>query len=85
MLIVDRAVGNYLNGGTNNGQAYGFKLEFLSKIPATKSSVNTASTLMHWLVRTASAKHGVKDLCTPLLPVHAASTSKRLAARDNSV
>jgi hypothetical protein len=31
------AIGNYLNGGTNRGQAYGFKLELLPKLQTLKA------------------------------------------------
>lgn len=43
------AVGNYLNGGNARGQAFGFKLEILTKLRDTRS--NTAKyTLLHYLV-----------------------------------
>ena len=44
------ALGNYLNGGTNKGAAWGFKLDTLSKIVGTKT-IDGKSTLLHYLAR----------------------------------
>jgi len=51
------AMGNYLNGGTSKGAAWGFKLESLSKVIGTKT-VDGKSTLLHYLARTLAK---VKD------------------------
>jgi len=50
------AVGNYLNGGTARGQAYGFKLEALKKLRDTKTADNQ-STLLHYLVQLVDSKN----------------------------
>jgi hypothetical protein len=55
VLEVVLAVGNYLNGGTQRGQAYGFKLEVLKKLRDTKSADNQ-TTLLHYLVQLIDAK-----------------------------
>eukprot|EP01113_Clastostelium_recurvatum_P019216 TRINITY_DN2268_c0_g1_i1.p1 TRINITY_DN2268_c0_g1~~TRINITY_DN2268_c0_g1_i1.p1 ORF type:complete len:852 (+),score=288.21 TRINITY_DN2268_c0_g1_i1:515-3070(+) len=44
--------GNYLNAGTNRGQADGFSLAILPKIADTKSNVNKNQGLLHFVVRT---------------------------------
>lgn len=62
------ALGNYLNGGTKNGQAYGFKLDTLNKLVNTKSR-DGKQNLMHFLVdltetRFPDAKGFLSDLST---------------------
>ena len=42
-------IGNFMNGGTSRGGAYGFHLSSLAKLATTKSSDNK-STLLHFLV-----------------------------------
>ena len=42
------AIGNYLNGSTSRGGAYGFKLDSLAKMSTVKTTDNKA-TLMHFL------------------------------------
>jgi len=41
-------IGNYLNGGTNKGEAYGFKLSTLTQLKGTKTTDNKM-TLIHFL------------------------------------
>jgi len=48
-------VGNFVNGGTNRGNATGFKLSSLTKITDTKSTDNK-STLMNYLTKVAQEK-----------------------------
>ena len=43
-------MGNYLNGGTTKGAAWGFKLDSLNKLIGTKT-VDNNSTLLHYLAR----------------------------------
>lgn len=43
------AVGNYMNGSTNRGECFGFKLDSLNKMLDVKSSVDPKMTLMHWV------------------------------------
>jgi diaphanous 1 len=43
------ALGNYLNGGNARGQAFGFKLEILTKLRDTRSG-SAKYTLIHYLV-----------------------------------
>ena len=47
--------GNYLNGTGPKGGAYGFKLEFLTKLADTKTADNK-STLLHYLVASIERK-----------------------------
>ena len=49
VLEIVLAMGNYLNGQGPKGGAFGFKLEFLTKLADTKTSDNK-STLLHYLV-----------------------------------
>mmetsp|Transcript_32960 Transcript_32960/g.104214 ORF Transcript_32960/g.104214 Transcript_32960/m.104214 type:complete len:325 (-) Transcript_32960:597-1571(-) len=49
VLEIVLALGNYMNGQGPKGGAYGFKLEFLTKLADTKTSDNK-STLLHYLV-----------------------------------
>lgn len=65
-LEIVLAVGNYLNGGTRNGQAYGFTLETLSRLTLTKSADGTCNlvTCLLDVVETAfpDASAFVQDL-----------------------
>eukprot|EP00457_Paulinella_chromatophora_P004063 gb/GEZN01004073.1/.p1 GENE.gb/GEZN01004073.1/~~gb/GEZN01004073.1/.p1 ORF type:complete len:602 (+),score=158.22 gb/GEZN01004073.1/:77-1807(+) len=45
------AIGNFMNGGTRNGQAYGFEIELLSKLQNTTDLKNKLS-LVHFLLNT---------------------------------
>ena len=49
------ALGNYLNGTSNKGAAWGFKLETLNKLQGTKSTDNK-TTLLHYLARLYEAE-----------------------------
>jgi len=49
------ALGNYLNKGTNRGQASGFKLDGLIKFTETKGT-DQSTTLLHYLCSTVSNK-----------------------------
>lgn len=49
------AIGNYLNGSTPRGGAYGFKLDTLTKLHALRS-VDPRVTLMHFLLRQLEEK-----------------------------
>lgn len=51
VLEVVLALGNYLNGGTTKGEAYGFRLQTLTKLKQTKTMDNKHN-LMHFLVTT---------------------------------
>ncbi|XP_076476336.1 diaphanous related formin 1 isoform X2 [Bombus vancouverensis nearcticus] len=44
-------LGNYMNSGSKNGQAFGFEISFLTKLTSTKD-VDNKQTLMHYLVDT---------------------------------
>ena len=50
MCEVTLAIGNYLNGGTGKGAAWGFRLDALNKLGGTKSQDGT-STLLHYIAR----------------------------------
>lgn len=49
LLRIVLVLGNYLNGESRNGQAYGFDLAALEKLGGVKS-VDNKSTLLHYLV-----------------------------------
>ena len=66
------AIGNYLNGGTNKGAAWGFKIESLNKLIGTKT-VDGKSTLLHYLARKLAAKDAVDDLYDDLVHVEGAA------------
>ena len=55
------ALGNYLNGGTAQGGAYGFKLSTLSKLKATKT-VDNKSNLLAYIVNLYNTRNvtGIK-------------------------
>jgi hypothetical protein len=55
------AIGNYLNGGTAQGGAYGFKLDVLSKIRDFKSMDNKA-TLFSYVVTKLKAENLIQKL-----------------------
>ncbi|KDR17398.1 Protein diaphanous, partial [Zootermopsis nevadensis] len=48
-------VGNYMNSGSKNGQAFGFEINFLPKLTSTKDIENKL-TLLHYLVETIENK-----------------------------
>ncbi|KAK9508062.1 hypothetical protein O3M35_007806 [Rhynocoris fuscipes] len=48
-------MGNYMNSGSRNGQAFAFEINFLPKLSATKDLENK-TTLMHYLVDTIEKK-----------------------------
>uniref|UniRef100_A0A7S4L7S4 FH2 domain-containing protein n=1 Tax=Paramoeba aestuarina TaxID=180227 RepID=A0A7S4L7S4_9EUKA len=50
ILKVLLAIGNYMNGGTARGGAFGFKLSSLKKLGDTKLVNNPKETLLHYLV-----------------------------------
>jgi len=63
-------VGNYLNGGTNRGQAYGFKLDALSKLADLRA--NTGGTLLNYVAKVSEAK-GIANFPEELKAVNDAS------------
>ncbi|XP_076280115.1 diaphanous related formin 1 [Lasioglossum baleicum] len=48
-------LGNYMNTGSKNGQAFGFEISFLTKLTSTKD-IDNKQTLMHYLVDTIERK-----------------------------
>ncbi|XP_051163052.1 protein diaphanous isoform X7 [Leptopilina boulardi] len=48
-------LGNYMNSGSKNGQAFGFEISFLTKLTSTKD-IDNRQTLMHYLVDTIERK-----------------------------
>ncbi|XP_011685321.1 PREDICTED: protein diaphanous isoform X2 [Wasmannia auropunctata] len=48
-------LGNYMNSGSKNGQAFGFEISFLTKLTSTKD-IDNKQTLMHYLVNTIERK-----------------------------
>ena len=55
------AVGNYLNGGTFRGGAYGFKLETLVKLGEVKT-VDNKATMYNYLAQLCESKNQYNDL-----------------------
>ncbi|XP_065828547.1 uncharacterized protein [Oscarella lobularis] len=51
------SIGNYLNGGTARGCAYGVKLNSLPKLADTRARGNPKFTLMHYLVKIVQEKN----------------------------
>lgn len=49
-------IGNYMNSGSRKGQAFGFQINFLTKIKNTKSS-DGKTTLMHFLAQIVENKY----------------------------
>ena len=66
------ALGNYLNGGTNKGAAWGFKLESLNKLIGTKT-LDNKSTLLHYLARKLATVDAVDRLIDELAHVEGAA------------
>lgn len=48
-------VGNYMNSGSKNGQAFGFEISFLTKLTSTKDADNK-QTLLHYMIETIETK-----------------------------
>ncbi|KAL0116688.1 hypothetical protein PUN28_009956 [Cardiocondyla obscurior] len=48
-------LGNYMNSGSKNGQAFGFEISFLTKLTSTKD-IDNKQTLMHYVVDTIERK-----------------------------
>jgi len=55
LLRVVLAIGNYMNGTSSRGGAYGFKLDFLTKLESLKSS-DQKTTMLHFIVKEIAAK-----------------------------
>jgi diaphanous 1 len=51
------AIGNYLNGQTNRGGAYGFKIDSLVKLSDIKMKDNK-TTLFMYIIDIVEKKHG---------------------------
>lgn len=72
VLETTLAIGNYLNGGTSSGGAYGFKLDVLQKL-AEFRSVDNQTTLLQYVVRKLSeAGVSAAQLVLELEPASAA-------------
>ena len=52
ILSVILGLGNILNGGTNRGQADGFNLDLLKKLPGTKD--NNGNSILNWICAKAN-------------------------------
>lgn len=57
LLALVLGLGNYLNGGTFNGRAYGFELNILLRLADTKASSKPGFTLLHYLYTLVDEKH----------------------------
>ena len=51
------AIGNYMNGGTTRGEAWGFKLDSLLKLVDVKSSVDSKVSLLHFVAENIDKEH----------------------------
>uniref|UniRef100_A0A667XNN4 Dishevelled associated activator of morphogenesis 1b n=1 Tax=Myripristis murdjan TaxID=586833 RepID=A0A667XNN4_9TELE len=63
LLEVVLAFGNYMNKG-QRGNAFGFKISSLNKIPDTKSSIDKNITLLHYLITILEQKYPKVALLT---------------------
>ncbi|XP_044261332.1 protein diaphanous isoform X1 [Tribolium madens] len=48
-------LGNYMNSGSRNAQAFGFEMSFLTKLTGTKD-IHNKQTLLHYIVETVETK-----------------------------
>ncbi|XP_014210886.1 protein diaphanous isoform X2 [Copidosoma floridanum] len=55
ILEVILLLGNYMNSGSKNGQAFGFEISYLTKLTSTKD-IENKQTLLHYLVDTIERK-----------------------------
>ncbi|KAG5461619.1 MAG: Formin, FH2 domain-containing protein [Olpidium bornovanus] len=56
VLEVILAIGNYMNGGSFRGGAFGFSMDTLTKLGDTKVAGNARKTLLHYVVHTLDTK-----------------------------
>lgn len=54
-------IGNYMNSGSKNGQAFAFEISFLPKLSATKD-VENKKTMLHYLVDIIEKKKKFSDM-----------------------
>jgi len=82
LLSVVLAVGNYLNGGTASGRAYGFKLDVLMKLTDTKAADNK-TTLLHFIITQCEQKYPeILDYFSELVNVPKAATISSQTMRE---
>ena len=65
ILEIILAIGNYMNGSTSRGGAWGFQLDVLPKLLQVKAAANKNRTLMHFIVDTIQ-RIGPKDFYSGL-------------------
>lgn len=53
---VQHLIGNYLNQGTNRGNALGFRLSSVLKLSETRATLDRRTTLLHYLVKFVSRR-----------------------------
>lgn len=70
------AIGNYLNGGTNNGEAFGFRLNSILKLIDTKTTDNRSNMMRYLVVLVQQKAPHLLDFQTELQNVIAASKGK---------
>eukprot|EP01113_Clastostelium_recurvatum_P026943 TRINITY_DN3238_c1_g1_i2.p1 TRINITY_DN3238_c1_g1~~TRINITY_DN3238_c1_g1_i2.p1 ORF type:complete len:1213 (+),score=334.15 TRINITY_DN3238_c1_g1_i2:42-3641(+) len=56
LLQVVLKLGNFMNGGTPRGGAYGFRLESMQELAEVRASGDSKTTLLHFLVRLIESK-----------------------------
>lgn len=56
ILGLIRLIGNFMNAGSNNSQAYGFDISFLPKLISTKAADNQ-TTLLHYLTEVIGSEY----------------------------
>ncbi|KYR02587.1 actin binding protein [Tieghemostelium lacteum] len=57
ILEIVLSLGNFINGGTNRGDLYGFKLDSLNALVDMRSTADSKVTLMNWLITFLETKH----------------------------
>eukprot|EP00952_Eustigmatos_sp_NYUAD-ZCMA_P008668 36062-Eustigmatos_ZCMA.PRE.1 len=74
VLEIVLAVGNYMNGSSSRGGAYGFRLDALMKLQDVKAASRNKGTLLNFVAAQAEAKvPECKDLVKQLMAVHDAA------------
>lgn len=74
ILEVVLAVGNYMNGASARGGAYGFKIDILGKMNDVKANTRTKGTLLNFIAGQADAKiPDSRNLANEMKSVHDAA------------
>jgi len=79
------AIGNYLNQGTNRGNALGFRLSSVLKLSETRATLDRRTTLLHYLVKFVSRRMPDAALFTSDLSAVAAAARVDLGELDAEI